>query len=171
MLVLACRRNFLPIVQLLLDRGADINAQTTNGWTPLMRSIYQKNIAVTKLLIERGASLNIKSKAGNNAAWFAVLTGNTEILDLLIKKGISLSDAVSDPNSSLLRMALLKNDLPCVKLLLSAKVSLDRKDNNGVSDGVFLYGLGEKNIMFRDLLTAKQRDFYRKELEKLKSSD
>lgn len=167
-LYIACKKNFVEIVRLLLSRGADVNAQTTGGWTPLMRSIYQKNSEIARILIEHGADLDIKSKYGNNAAWFAVYTGNKEILDLLIKHGISLSDATSDTNGSLLRTAIVNNDIVCIEMLLNAGVSLDRMDSRGISDGLILYKFCCLNPQYINIMTPNQIKIYKKELEMLK---
>lgn len=42
------------IVQLLLDFGANIDAQSINGGTPLMRAIETSQRDIVKLLLERG---------------------------------------------------------------------------------------------------------------------
>ena len=42
------------LVKLLLDAGANINAQSFNGGTPLMRAIETSQKVIVKLLLERG---------------------------------------------------------------------------------------------------------------------
>ena len=42
------------VVKLLLDAGANIDAQSINGGTPLMRAIETSQKEIVKLLIERG---------------------------------------------------------------------------------------------------------------------
>ena len=41
-------------MKLLLDAGANIDAQSVNGGTPIMRAIETSQKEVVKLLIERG---------------------------------------------------------------------------------------------------------------------
>jgi ankyrin repeat protein len=43
------------MVELLLDRGADVNATDYTGWTPLHAAIYGGHAEVVQLLLERGA--------------------------------------------------------------------------------------------------------------------
>jgi ankyrin repeat protein len=50
----ACHCGQLDIVQLLLDNGADIDAQAINGGTPLMRAIESSKEAVVSYLISKG---------------------------------------------------------------------------------------------------------------------
>jgi len=47
------------VVKLLLDRGANVNAQDSNGFTALHFAVYDSNIPVIKILIEYGADVNI----------------------------------------------------------------------------------------------------------------
>lgn len=44
------------LVRLLLDAGANIDAQSVNGGTPLMRAIETSQKEIVKLLIEKGCA-------------------------------------------------------------------------------------------------------------------
>lgn len=58
----------LPIVQLLVEKGCNINAQdVVNGWTALMQAIFhgQKEVAVH--LMHAGADVTVPAKSGCNA--------------------------------------------------------------------------------------------------------
>lgn len=50
----ACHAGQLDIVQYLLDNGAELDAQTTNGGTPIMRAIESSRESVVSFLIGRG---------------------------------------------------------------------------------------------------------------------
>lgn len=50
----ACHCGQLDVVQLLVDSGADIDAQAINGGTPLMRSIESSKLDVVCYLISKG---------------------------------------------------------------------------------------------------------------------
>lgn len=41
--------------RLLLDNGADIQARTTSGWTPLSLAVFTANSSMVELLLDRGA--------------------------------------------------------------------------------------------------------------------
>ncbi len=53
-----------PIAVLLLDAGADLEAETTWGMTPLQWAANMGSARVGRLLIARGAALNLWSAAG-----------------------------------------------------------------------------------------------------------
>ena len=64
------------VVNLLLERRANISAKSTNGRTALM---VAANAAITKALIERGAKLEEVDNAGRTPLMAAASHGNTEV--------------------------------------------------------------------------------------------
>lgn len=54
-LMLAAWNNRIDMVRLLLDRGADVNAQDATGWTALHAAAFAGNTEIMQLLLERGA--------------------------------------------------------------------------------------------------------------------
>ena len=54
----------LEVIDLLLDKGADINSKDENGWTPIMHTIgVNSSYKTARLLIKRGADLTLKDPA------------------------------------------------------------------------------------------------------------
>jgi len=64
------------MVSLLLNRKADINAQTIDGWTPLMEAIYSNHPETAAQLIDRGADIKLKSDDGMTALMMASVRGH-----------------------------------------------------------------------------------------------
>jgi len=87
----ASDRGTKEVAELLIARGADVNAKSEDGWTPLHSAAGgQKEIA--EFLIENGADVN----ARRNANWQtplhqAALWGSKEIAALLIAKGADVN--------------------------------------------------------------------------------
>lgn len=50
----ACHSGQVDLVQLLLESGAEIDAQTINGGTPLMRAIESSREPLVEFLISKG---------------------------------------------------------------------------------------------------------------------
>ena len=50
----ACHSGQIDLVQLLLEHGAEMDAQTINGGTPLMRAIESSRESVVEFLISKG---------------------------------------------------------------------------------------------------------------------
>lgn len=60
----AAERGNAEYIKILLERGADINIQNEEGYTPLMKAIYRENPETVKLLLDNGADVNIKTNNG-----------------------------------------------------------------------------------------------------------
>lgn len=61
------------IAKLLIDRGADPNARTLNGSTPLMVAASQHNHRVMTMLMDAGADVEARDRCGRTATDYAVL--------------------------------------------------------------------------------------------------
>jgi ankyrin repeat protein len=70
-------------VRLLLDKGADVNARTDNGQTPLMLAAKSAKKDTVKLLLEKGADAGVRDQAGNRALEYA--KSDDELMNLLFQ--------------------------------------------------------------------------------------
>lgn len=61
----------LPIIQLLLENDAYIDAESPNGTTPLMMAAMYGTPAAVNLLLEEGADATLKNEQGLTALQFA----------------------------------------------------------------------------------------------------
>ena len=63
----AVMNNFTEVLELLLERGADVNKQNENGETPIFFALYEDiDDTVLELLLKYGADVNHLNKAGHN---------------------------------------------------------------------------------------------------------
>lgn len=69
--------------KLLLDMEADINAQDSDNYTPLMWAVESQYVKMVKLLLEFSPDLELKNRNGDTAYEIAKAQGNNEILELL----------------------------------------------------------------------------------------
>ena len=53
------------MIELLLDAGAEMNAQDKNGATPLHQAVRTRCAAAVQCLLERGADRTVKNKSGS----------------------------------------------------------------------------------------------------------
>lgn len=88
-LIFAALHNLEKTVRLLLDKGADVNAQNDQGWTALMCAINRINLV--KILIDRGANVNAADKDGQTVLIWSVTDGTCQTMQCLIDAGASLN--------------------------------------------------------------------------------
>ena len=106
----------LNIVKLLLDRGAEINAQANNCQTALMEDARSTSIEwehekpdITKLLLERGADVNATTKNGSTALMYAAtnsypLKRSFERMRLLLDNGAHVNAKNKQGKTALMLM-------------------------------------------------------------------
>ena len=88
MLCLAARSKHLSIVELLLERGADIDAQSDDrGYSPLMDAAQQGDARLLRFLLEKGADTDLQSKDGQTALVLAVGRSDADIVETLLAGG------------------------------------------------------------------------------------
>jgi ankyrin repeat protein len=62
----------MPIVMLLVEHGADVNARQHGGWTPLHAAAFSGDLAMAEYLVAHGADKSQKSDDGKTALDIAV---------------------------------------------------------------------------------------------------
>jgi len=72
-----------------LAGGLDPQAKNQNGWTLLMLTAVEGNVALAQVLLDRGVSTNNRNAKGENALSIAVAKGHEEYADFLRSKGAS----------------------------------------------------------------------------------
>ena len=86
------------IVELLLAKGAKINAKDDFKQTPL-HSVCQFGAhteVIAAILIANGAKVNIKDENGVTPLSFAAMKGDIELIELLIKAGANVNSKDRD---------------------------------------------------------------------------
>lgn len=61
-----------PVVDYLMEQGADINALSTNGSSGLMMAIYEGHEELARMLIEKGAERSFRNDWGDGALEWAM---------------------------------------------------------------------------------------------------
>ncbi|OJJ22409.1 hypothetical protein BKI52_06930 [marine bacterium AO1-C] len=125
----ACERGNISIIEVLLQRGANINQCTCRhlgpGWSThgdedegfnaLMRATHKNNELIVRLLIARGADVNVQSMNTTRGTFDGVVFGKTA-----------------------LQIALEKQHFSIAQLLLDAGADINIKDDTGKSPQDYL---------------------------------
>ncbi len=95
----AARNGRKAVVELLLEKDADINAKERSSKTPLYLAVEFRQKEIVELLLAKGADVNVTTGRGENALSLARKKGNTEMVELLVAKGATepgVQDAMGD---------------------------------------------------------------------------
>ena len=117
-----------PIVHLLLEAGANPNARTLVGTTPLFAAVVA-SLESTKLLLAKGADANSKSDTGGTALMAAAFE-SPRTAALLIASGADVK-AKTKRGVTALANAANGGNLETVKLLLEKDAPVNAADYRG----------------------------------------
>ena len=93
----ATRNGHKKIVELLLQRGADVNVLSQDrGNSPLMEAAVRGDDLSVRRFLEAGANPNLISKSGQTALMLAIGEGHKEIVKVLLeyKADINIKDSL-----------------------------------------------------------------------------
>ena len=130
-LIFAASRGDMSAVELLISKGADVNAKDSQGYyTALMAATEQKHKNMIIFLISKGANVNAQLTTGYTALMFAVDTGDADIVNLLIARGADVNETDHYGTTPLMD-ASSHGFTNIVKLLIIHKANVNAKDKYG----------------------------------------
>jgi hypothetical protein len=108
----------IPMMELFLQRGANINALNRQGEQALQLAAWQGQLAAVKWLLDHSADVNRRNDAWS-ALHYAVFAGKTAVAKLLIERGGDVN-ARAPNGSTVLMMAAHEGHEDLVQPLLDA---------------------------------------------------
>ena len=139
----------------LIDMGADVRAEDTEGNTALMRASFWGHRDVAEVLIQKGADVNATDSNGETALMLASFYGYKEIAELLIKAGADVSAEDIKCNTAL-RGASKNGHKEVVELLIQNGANVSVTDNVGLTALMWSSYRGHKEVV--ELLIQKGAD-------------
>ena len=130
-LINALNMGYLDIANMLIDRGANVNAKTRlTQLTALHYAVSSGNKNIVEKLLNKGADVNAKNFDGINPP---ICNANYEIAKLLIEHGAKVNVLCSErarKDTTLLQRAVEKDDFKIAELFLkhgeNANIKLDK---------------------------------------------
>jgi cytohesin len=119
------------VVEMLITKGADVNAKAEGGWTPLHYATGGNDKEIVELLIAKGADLNAKNARDQiTPLHWAAWRDHKEITELLIAKGAGVNTK-NKSGGTPLHNATWKGHKEIVELLIAKGADLNAKDVDG----------------------------------------
>jgi ankyrin repeat protein len=82
-LMYACLSGNARLVELILQRGAWIDATDCTGRTPLMMAATVGHTEIVRLLVKNGAKINLRDNTGKSAQDWASCEGHRDVVEFL----------------------------------------------------------------------------------------
>jgi ankyrin repeat protein len=98
----------LELVQVLLERGADINVRNKDGNTPLLQALNRPDLdrlEVVQALLDGGADTNIQDNNRMSPLHFAASDGDLEFVQVLLERGADINVRNKDGDTPLISAA------------------------------------------------------------------
>ncbi|HEV8273404.1 MAG TPA: ankyrin repeat domain-containing protein [Chitinophagaceae bacterium] len=123
LLMCAALYSSIECMQLLIEKGSNVNAKNKLDETVLMWSVH--DLAKMKLLIQHGADVNAKAKSGNTPLLIASIGhGKYDAVKLLIDKGADALALNNRKENALIRASLF-GDTATISFLLSKGLDIN----------------------------------------------
>ncbi|XP_032131150.1 ankyrin repeat domain-containing protein 6 isoform X7 [Sapajus apella] len=127
---LAANKGHLPVVQILLKAGCDLDVQDDGDQTALHRATVVGNTEIISALIHEGCALDRQDKDGNTALHEASWHGFSQSAKLLVKAGANIL-AKNKAGNTALHLACQNSHSQSTRVLLLAGSRADLKNNAG----------------------------------------
>ena len=129
---LASSLEYIPIIELLLKYGADINSTDSQSRTLLMLLNAHMSIRLMKFYLEHGADPNAKDKSGGTVlGWTChTLIDRFEKMKFLLDYGADPNATNNSGQTVLLGLSIITS-CPIVRMLINYGIDLNRKTNLG----------------------------------------
>ncbi|MBA3805584.1 MAG: ankyrin repeat domain-containing protein [Acidobacteria bacterium] len=112
------------VAQLLIERGADVNAASNNTQrvAPLHSAVSRRQTLIAEALLGHGANVNARQQAGVTPLHQAAHNGHAEMIKLLLAHGADVHASMDDGQTPL-SMALETGDAEAIDLLREHRAS------------------------------------------------
>ena len=127
---MACIAGDQECVELLLQRGMDVNILGSYYGTALQAASRVGNIHTVDCLLKSGADVNILQGAHGTALRAAVIGGHEDLVRMLIVHGADINLHYENEGESVLHLALGSGNNAIFKLLLTAGADVNTDTNN-----------------------------------------
>lgn len=114
----------------LIDAGADVNARSSDEWTPLMLATIKGHTQMVEALLKNGADSNARNRKGWTALMFAVSMSDADTMRILLGAGANINARDKEGKTALMQAAN-ENNRDSVRVLLGEGADVNLEDYAG----------------------------------------
>lgn len=152
-LMIAAWEGNVPLMELFVARGADINKTNAVGEQALQHAAWRGKLDAVKWLLAHGAQVN-REPLQWTALHYAVFAGHEEIVRFLLARGADIN-ARSTNGSSVLMMAVYEGREELARDLVG--LGADRSITNDRGDGALEWAMKYKHLGIARLVSEPQQ--------------
>jgi ankyrin repeat protein len=159
-LISACEKGDVEAVKSLLEKGAYIHAQDSEGRCAMVVAAYKNHIEIADLLIAAGADVNMKDNTLQSAFLISAMEGYLDLMKITLKAGADVYCTDSDNGTGLIRAAD-RGHVDIIKELLKTDIRINHINRMGwtaLHEAILLGGGDERHTEIVDLLVNAGAD-------------
>ena len=156
----AARWGYIETVELLIFKGADVNANNNFGRTPLHSAAIKGRTKISELLISKSADVNATDVSGWTPLHYSAQCGHTKTAGMLISKLADVNVKGNIIGKTPLHLATEEGHTKTVALLISKGADVNATDDSNWTPLERAINKGYKKIeMLLRAHGAKNRSF------------
>ena len=143
----------IPMMELFVSRGADINKVNSNGEQALLHEAWKGKLDAVRWLVERGARLNRQGKQWG-ALHYAAFGGHADVVAYLLERGADIN-ALSTNGSTPLMMAAREGRESIARTLLASGARTDVVNEYG--DDALRWAMRNNNLKIAQEIAGQEK--------------
>ncbi|NJD34164.1 MAG: ankyrin repeat domain-containing protein [Betaproteobacteria bacterium] len=143
----------IPMMELFLSRGADINKVNAHGEQALLHAAWKGRLEAVRWLVEHGARMNREGKQWA-ALHYAAFGGHAEVVAYLLERGADVN-ALSTNGSTALMMAAREGKESIAKTLLASGARTDIVNEWG--DDAVRWAMRYNNLQIASEIAGREK--------------
>jgi ankyrin repeat protein len=154
---MAASRGAVDIAGLLINAGADVNAQAGSGQglvRPLHLATQFNRPAVVALLLQHGADVDATTSRGETALLLAAKSGYVDIAEQLLQSGADPLAAEASYGDTAIYIAAMNGFLDVVKLMVSSGVDVNLQNSRTGETALWVAAMDNRADVVAFLLSA-----------------